>query len=317
LAEEGSKSIWGIVRSELVAIGQSYGKAGARRTRIEAVGEEPEFSAEDLIVAEDNHVLLTRDGWVKRQKEIKDPSATRLREGDQVLAVIAGSTRASVVFFSSFGTAYTSRIVDVPATTGYGEPIQKLFKMKDGESIVGMVSLDPRLTGTLDGDEEHYPETFGFAASSDGYALCFGLGPLVEPSTRSGRRYARVGEGASIVGAYVVDGEETIIAVSKKRRALLCGVTEINYLAGPGKGVLLMKLADDDALLAVKAARDDRDTIVVKTSMGGEQRINTARYEKTGRGGKGREVISRGTLTEVVFEAPVAPAPFEGEGTEK
>ena len=317
LAEEGSKTIWGIVRSELVAISQSYGKAGARRTRIEAVGEEPEFSAEDLIVAEDNHVLLTRDGWVKRQKEIKDPAATRLREGDQVLAVIAGSTRASVVFFSSFGTAYTSRIVDVPATTGYGEPIQKLFKMKDGESIVGMASLDPRLTGSLEGDEEHYPETFGFAASSDGYALCFGLGPLVEPSTRSGRRYARVAEGASIVGAYVVDGEETIIAVSKKRRALLCGVTEINYLAGPGKGVLLMKLTDDDTLLAVKAARDDKDTIVVKTSMGGEQRINTARYEKTGRGGKGREVISRGTLTEVVFEAPAAPAPFEGEGAEK
>jgi DNA gyrase subunit A len=312
LGEEGSKSIWGIVRSELVAIGQSYGKAGARRTLIEAVGEEPEFTEEDLIIAEDNHVLLTRDGWVKRQKEIKDPGATRLREGDQVLAVIAGSTRASVVFFSSFGTAYTSRIVDVSATTGYGEPIQKLFKLKDGESIVAMASLDPRLVGSLDGDEEHYPETFGVAASSDGYALCFGLAPLVEPSTRSGRRYARLGENASIVGAEIVSGEETIIAVSTKRRALLCDVTEINFLAGPGKGVLLIKLADDDALLAMKAARSDRDAIVVKTSMGGEQRVGPGRYEKTGRGGKGREVISRGTLTEVVHETPTAPPPFEG-----
>ncbi|HEX3595717.1 MAG TPA: DNA topoisomerase (ATP-hydrolyzing), partial [Polyangiaceae bacterium] len=216
LNEAGSKSIWGIVRSELVAIGQGYGKAGARRTVIAEVGEEPQFTEEDLIVAEDNHVLLTRDGWVKRQREIKDPASTRLREGDQVLAVIAGSTRASVVFFSSFGTAYTSRIADVPATTGYGEPIQKLFKMKDGESIVAMASLDPRLTGSLDGDEEHYPVTFGVAASSDGFALAFGLSALVEPSTRSGRRYARLGEGAHIVGAEIVHGEETIIAVSKK-----------------------------------------------------------------------------------------------------
>jgi hypothetical protein len=48
--------------------------------------------------------------------------------------------------------------------------------------------------------------------------------------------------------------------------------------------------------------------------MGGEQRIGTSRYEKTGRGGKGREVISRGTLTEVVQEPPPAPAPLDGAG---
>ena len=35
-----------------------------------------------LIIAEDAHVVVTRDGWIKRQKEIKDPAATRLREGD-------------------------------------------------------------------------------------------------------------------------------------------------------------------------------------------------------------------------------------------
>ena len=34
----------------------------------------------------------------------------------------------------------------------------------------------------------------------------------------------------------------------------------------------------------------------MKTSLGGEQRINTGRYEMTGRGGKGHEVIKRGTL---------------------
>jgi len=106
--------------------------------------------------------------------------------------------------------------------------------------------------------------------------------------------------------------DQAELAVSKKRRALLCKVDEINYLAGPGRGVTLIKLADDDALLAMKAAKDDKDTLVVKTSMGGEQRINTARYEKTGRGGKGREVVSRGTLTEVVTEVPPVPPPFEG-----
>jgi DNA gyrase subunit A len=110
-----------------------------------------------------------------------------------------------------------------------------------------------------------------------------------------------------------VNGRETLIVVSKKRRALLCDVSEVKYLASAGKGVLLMKLEKDDALLAIKAATSERDTITVKTSLGGEQRINTGRYEKTGRGGKGREVISRGTFTEVVTEAIEAPAPFDGK----
>jgi DNA gyrase subunit A len=315
LGEKGSKGIWGIVREELTTLAANFGPAGKRRTVIETVGEEATFSAEELIVAEDNHVLITRDGWVKRQREIKDPAATRLREGDAVLSVVAGSTKASVVFFSSYGTAYTSRIVDIPATTGYGEPIQKLFKMKDGEQIVAMASLDPRLTGKLAGDEEHYPETYALAASSDGNGLTFGLEAFVEPSTRSGRRFARLSEGATIVGAQLVTGDETVIAVSRKRRALLCDVGEVKFLASAGKGVLLMKLAEDDALLAVLAAKTDRDTLVVKTSLGGEQRINTARYKKTGRGGKGHEVISRGALTEVVLEAPPAPEPLTAPTT--
>src|SRR6185437_16119125 len=92
---------------------------------------------------------VSRDGWVKRQKEVKDLSTTRLREGDSVLAAFAGSTRATCVFFSNFGVAYTARIIDVPASTGYGEPIQRLFKLKDGEKVVAAMSLDPRAAGQI------------------------------------------------------------------------------------------------------------------------------------------------------------------------
>jgi DNA gyrase subunit A len=310
LNETSGAGIWAIVRRELEAL---RGTGGPRRTELRSLAEEPEFSAEELIVAEDAYVLVTRDGWIKRQKEIKDPAATRLREGDAVLACVAGSTRSTVVFFSSLGTAYTCRIIDVPATSGYGEPIQKLFKLKDGESVVAAVSLDTRVVGDLTESEGSFPETYAVAASTDGYALCFGLGSFVEPSTRSGRRFARVAEGAQIVGASPVHGSEILIAASRGCRAMLCGVQEVNYLSGPGRGVLLMKLGDDDVLVGFKAAKDERDTLVMKTSQGGEQRINSAKYEVTQRGGKGREVIKRGSFTEVVPEAVPAPEPLEVE----
>src|SRR6185436_15318747 len=136
--EEGR---WKLVRAELEEVSSKYGDK--RRTSIASDSGEPEYSADDFIVDEDNVVIVSRDGWVKRQKEVKDLSTTRLREGDAVLAAFNGSTRATAVFFTNFGVAYTCRFIDVPASTGYGEPIQRLFKLKDGEKVVAALSLDP------------------------------------------------------------------------------------------------------------------------------------------------------------------------------
>ncbi len=314
LDEETAKGRWGIVRKEIEEIRDTYGKdaKNKRRTIIKDNENEVEYTAEDFIVAEDNHILVTADGWVKRQKEI-NPETTRLREGDRILALVAGSTRAPIVFFSNYGTAYTSRIIDIPATTGYGEPIQKLFKLKDGEKIVGAISLDERVLSLKDTkiDEKKpdaAPKLHGLAITSDGYSLRFGLDTFREVSTKAGRRYARPAEGAEVVFASVITGGEIVIAASVNRRAMVCKSNEINFLGGPGKGVLLVKLEKEDKLIAAILSNGERDTLTVKMSTGGEQRLNTGRYKVVGRGGKGHEFVSRGQVVEVVYEAVPAPA---------
>jgi DNA gyrase subunit A len=177
---------WTMVRGELEEVQDRYGDK--RRTVIASDSGEPEYSADDFIIEEDNVVIVSRDGWVKRQKEVKDLATTRLREGDEVLAAFAGSTRATCVFFSNFGAAYTCRVIDVPASTGYGEPIQRLFKFKDGERVVAAMSLDPRVIGDITPRKEgEAAPVHAVAVTSDGYALRFGLESLVEVSTRAGR----------------------------------------------------------------------------------------------------------------------------------
>jgi len=309
LKDESSR--WTLVREELEEISKKYGDK--RRTTIASDSGEPEYSADDFIVDEDNVVIVSRDGWVKRQKEVKDLSTTRLREGDAVLAAFAGSTRATCVFFSNFGVAYTSRIIDVSASTGYGEPIQKQFKLKDGEKIVGAMSLDPRAIGDIKPSAKRPddpPPVHAAAVSSDGYALRFGLEPFVEPSTRSGRRYARPAEGAGIVGVARVTGSEVLIAATADARGILAKADEVNFLSGPGKGVLLIKVAEDDQVLGFIASAGDRDLLTVETSRGAEQTISTAKYEVTGRGGKGRELLQRGQFTRIVWSVPEAPPPL-------
>src|SRR4029078_5184680 len=86
-----------------------------------------------------------------------------------------------------------------PASTGYGEPGQKLFKLRDGERVVAGLSLDPRAPATIPAKKEgEEPPVHAVAASSDGYALRFSLEPFVEPSTRAGRRFARTRGGAEV-----------------------------------------------------------------------------------------------------------------------
>ena len=93
-----------------------------------------------------------------------------------------------MVFFTNFGTAYSVKIADVPASTGYGEPIQSLFKFKDGEKVVGSLSLDPRGGVISSGNPDVAPPVHAVAATSDGYSLRFSLEPFLEPSTRAGQK---------------------------------------------------------------------------------------------------------------------------------
>jgi DNA gyrase subunit A len=306
---------WRLVRAEMEAVQKTHGgKGDPRRTRITSDSDEPAYSADDFIVDEDNVVILSRDGWVKRQKEVRDLAATRLREGDAVLAAEAGSTRASICFFTNFGTAYTCRIIDVPASTGYGEPIQRLFKFRDGERVVAALSLDPRRTGHVEPPAEgELPPVQALAVTSDGYCFRFALDGFLEPSTRAGRRFARLAEAATVTGVALVEGHETIIAVTRQARAMLCRVEEVNYLSGPGRGVILIKIdPKQDRVLGFMASTGDRDLLTVETSRGAQQTVSTAKYDVTGRGGKGRELLQRGQFTRIVPPPVEAPPPLEG-----
>jgi DNA gyrase subunit A len=313
---KSDESRWKLVREELSEIQKKYGESDPRRTLIEAVKDEPEFTADDFIVAEDNHVLVTTDGWVKRQREIRDPGKTRLREGDAVLACFAGSTRASAVFFSNFGYAYTSRIIDLPATTGHGVPIQTLFKLRDGEKIVSALSLDPRIIGNVLVDEKHpdlAPETHALAVATDGYSFRFGLQGFLEPSTRNGRRFARLGASAELSGVVPIKGEEIVIAATERARVLLCKVEEINYLEGVGRGTILIKLAKGDRVLGFTAAGKNDAELTVTTNRGAQKKVGASSYGITSRAGRGRELLKNGNLTGIVRPEVPAPPLFEGQ----
>ena len=286
------KMRWNVVRDELKEIAETYGDK--RRTRIGGGGDEVEYSEEAFISDEDSNVILTRDGWVKRVREVRDPQSTRLREGDEVMAVLAGSLRSSIVFFSNFGTAYVTRFNDIPPSTGYGDPVQKLFKFDDGEKVIGALSLDGRLP---------VPEKL-VSISKRGYGLRFAIASHSEVSTRSGRRYARPAPDDELIGIAPAKDGDNLAVVTEQSAVLICKVDEVNELAGPGRGVTVIKIDPDDKVIAFLCTSDKTVSIQLESEKGKKLELTSRTYQLVARGGKGHQMIRKDKV-HVVPSAPL------------
>ena len=298
---------WKLVRSELEEVSTNY--ADRRRTRIVAKLDEPEYDAEDFIVDEDMMVVVTRQGWVKRQQKVKDVGSIRVRKGDEVLMIVAGSTRSAIAFFTNRGVCYVARIVDIVATTGHGAPLQAMFKMNDGERVVGVTGLDPRFLnrppfGKGDGKQEG---VVAIAVTRRGLALRFSLRTHCEPSTRGGRKFARLQESDEVIYVALAPEGGRIACVSEQRRALVCATEDVSLLNGAGRGILLIKLVEGDHLLATRILVRQSDALIVRRKRGSDYSITLRKYEPIRRGGKGFQLFMRGEVEAEVRQEPEIP----------
>jgi DNA gyrase subunit A len=290
------KERWKLIRAELVAIGEKYGDK--RRTTF-AAGEELSYDPEAYIVHEDATVILTRDGWLKRVREVKDPSSTRLREGDALAAALPGTTRDRLVLFSSRGTVYVLRVADVPATTGYGEPVQSLLKFGDGERVVRAQLLREGERGEGQATLPGLQKSAILVATARGYG--FRAEPDMSETTRAGRRVARVGEGDEIVSIEPVLGPNVVVA-TRRGKMLRFPLEEVAELSGPGRGVILMRPdKDDDRIVGALALPKDGDFLAV-TPEGTERKISIREVPAGKRSQKGQKVVKRGGVASLRHE---------------
>jgi len=310
LSDEAAR--WKLVTAELREAKKRH--ATPRRTVVAGPDARVEYAAEDYIVAEDVYVIVTRDGWVKRQRSYTELGAIRVRDGDRVVQALAASTRATVGFFTSAGRCYTIRVDALPQTTGHGDPIQKFFDFADKETVVGVVSFDERTLpkgvaerdGVADADlfaGDGAPAddvTFGpyvVAVSSDGYTVRFETTTFVEPSNKNGRVYMRVAAGERVVGAEVAAGPENACLASRDGRALIFPVRQIPVFKSAAKGVIGMRLAGGtDRVLGMAVSDAARRGLEVETSRGRTEIVRTTKFAVSNRGNRGQTIISKGTL---------------------
>ncbi len=295
---------WAMIREELESARKDYGDA--RRTTI-AKGEEVAYDPEAYVVHEDATVIVSRDGWVKRVRELRDPASTRLREGDTLFRVLVANTRERLAFFTTFGGLYVLAVNDVPATTGYGEPIQSLFKLADNERLVNVfvVRAGKKEPGAeKKGQGDLFTPT---VAEGESYLLITarGLGfrftPDLSESTRAGRKVARVSSGDTVVSISPVRGPQVVCAAACGKM-LRFPLDQVAELSGPGKGVYLMRPGDDGDRIVGALALSKGASLIVVNAEGNERKLSTEEVPEGKRAGKGLKVVKRGQITAIRAE---------------
>ncbi|HSD11781.1 MAG TPA: DNA topoisomerase IV subunit A [Candidatus Binatia bacterium] len=297
------KRRWSIIREELERSKADYGDK--RRTMI-ARGEDLSYDPEAYIVHEETTVVVSRDGWVKRVRELKDPASTRLREGDALFQAVAASTRDRIAFFSAFGGLYILPVNDLPATTGYGEPIQSLVRLADNERLTAVYAIraDKSRAEATKRQGELFAPT---AEEGESYLLATARGfgfrftPDLSETTRAGRKVARVSEADAVVSVSPIRGERVVCAAARGKM-LRFPLADVPELSGPGKGVYLMRPGDDDDRIVGALAPAEGASVIVSTVEGGERKLSLDDVPEGKRAGKGLKVVKRGQIAGIRVE---------------
>ena len=307
-----NKKIWNIVQKELHEIDEKFGDK--RRTKIKTI-ELVEYNAEDFIEHEDAYLVISKNGWLRKFKTVVEPNALKYKENDSLLATVKANTREFVAFFTSRGMVYVFKLYNLPyARTGFGEPVQNLFKFVDGEKVISMLSLDPaelattgQIPSTKNSTKKSSRQTRlsfadekkggleGMIIGSSGYGFRFPLSNLIE-TTRSGRKLMTLKGDDKIVGFSLITGDHLFIA-SANGKGIVIPIEQVSLLTGAGMGSRLMKLINSSIAGFKITNKNGHPTITFDD--GKTKKISVKDIRVTNRGGQGVIISKRKKITAV------------------
>lgn len=293
------RRIWTIVKTELKEVAAEFPQK--RRTVIGSSDEIAEYDPQAYIVRENTNVVVTREGWVKRVGRLQKVESTRVREGDQVLDVIPGNTLDHAVFFASNGVAYTMPMDQLPASSGYGDPLSKHVRMGDGVNIVAALSTDERFTPP---DKkirrQPTPSPYLLIVTETGQVMRLAFSSFRQPSTRVGRKFCRLRSGDRVVYTALVSDADTMFIATKQARVIHFRIDEVPILSAAGKGVRGIKLEKGDAVLGAVQLSRPGDCLRVTSTNDRQLTFGQMKYGVTSRGGKGIKTSQRNGFAELI-----------------
>ena len=306
-----------IVETETKELVEKFGDE--RRTKIyqTRIGE---FSQEDLVAKTETLITLTTGGYIKRVPLTTYRQQARGGKGvlgmtakreDEIAHLTSASTHDTLLVFTDRGRVYTAPVWEIPEATrlARGQAIVNLIGLEGSESVQAILPLTK--------DQGH---KFLFMATQKGVVKKTSLSHFANIRGR-GIVAIKLEKGDSLVWVKPTGGEDEILLITQKGKAIRFKEAGIRPTGRATQGVRGVRLTNDDSVIGMEvmekrgSAIDGRKKpftdILVVTEKGIGKRTPVRLFPTQGRGGQGVKIANVSPRTGNIISALFATEDVE------
>jgi DNA gyrase subunit A len=246
--------IQAIIRDELTTIREAH--ATPRLTEI--IEAESDFEDEDLIAREDMVVTVSHAGYIKRvplstyraqRRGGKGRSGMQTRDEDFVTRLFVANTHIPLLFFSSRGQVYKSKVWRLPIAppNGRGKSLKNFLPLAEDERITTVMALPE--------DEAAWETLDVMFATESGNVRRNKLSDFVQVN-RNGKIAMKLDEGDQIVDVATCSEMDNVLLTTALGQCIRFSVDEVRVFKGrDSTGVRGINLAAKDRVISLTILR--------------------------------------------------------------
>ena len=242
------KRVLDIIVKEVSQLKEKFGDE--RRTKIykAAIGE---FSEEDLVPKEETLITVTKTGYIKRLSRTTYKAQRRggkgvmgmtTKEEDEIEHLLTATTHDLVLFFTDKGRVFGTKAWEIPETSrqAKGQALVNLLNLEQGEEIRSILPLEKN------GKGKHL-----MLVTASGIVKKTPISEY-ENLRVSGLIAIRLRGADSLVSAHMTGGDDHILILTKKGKAIRFPETNARPMGRATSGVAGIKLETGDEVIAME-----------------------------------------------------------------
>src|SRR3989344_2444036 len=281
------RKILGIIKEESREIKEKYGDE--RRTKIIKGGAKI-MSVEDLIPDEENALVLTAGGYIKRTNPDEFRKQKRggvgvvdldTKEEDFVTMLLIASTHSDLLFFTDKGKVYQIKMYDIPEgrRATKGKSVMNFLPLSEGEKITSILPMPKKIKG--EGSSL-------MMVTKNGVAKKVTTSSFVDVRM-SGIIAIKLDAGDALVSASFTRKKDTVIVVTTKGQSIHFKESDIREMGRTAMGVRAIKLQKGDNVISAETVSHELNNanIMVISQNGYGKCTDIDEYKVQNRGGSG------------------------------
>ena len=284
---ESPKKVLSIIKDELAEIKNKYGDE--RKTKVVA-RKTKDISVEDMIPDEENVLVYTAGGYIKRTDPNEFKRQKRggvgvididTKEEDFVIRFLTTSTHSDMLFFTDRGKVYQMKMYDIPEgkRATKGKSIMNFLSLAEGERVTSIVPLSK---------DANLGEQSLLMITKDGAVKKTQANSFIDVR-RSGIIAINLSKEDELVSAMFVGRGDTIVITTKRGQSIHFKESDVRNMGRTAGGVKAIKLIKNDEVVGSDVGRKsyEKPEVLVISENGYGKKTPLKDYKIQKRSGSG------------------------------